>query len=86
MSQPPPDAGARRPIVTPSRVVVAVCLVAQIVALLWVGSYARLTPTFIGIPFFYWYQLLWVVVSTGLTTIAYLLVRREQAQRKGGVR
>jgi Protein of unknown function (DUF3311) len=86
MSQPPPEAGVRRPLVTPARVVVALCLVVQVVALLWVSSYSRLTPTFIGIPFFYWYQLLWVIVSTALTAIAYLLFRREQAQRKDGAR
>ena len=30
-------------------------------AMLWVGSYAKVDPTFIGIPFFYWYQMLWVL-------------------------
>jgi Protein of unknown function (DUF3311) len=87
MSQPPPpDTGPRQPIITPSRVVSGVCLIIPIVALLWVSSYSRLTPRFIGIPFFYWYQLLWVIITTGLTAIAYVLVRREQAQRKGGAK
>ena len=43
------------------------CLLAPFVALLWVDSYSRLTPAFIGIPFFYWYQMAWVPVSAALT-------------------
>jgi hypothetical protein len=54
-----------RPVVTPVRVVIAVCLVAPFVAMLWVSSYAKVDPTFIGIPFFYWYQMLWIPISSG---------------------
>jgi membrane protein implicated in regulation of membrane protease activity len=74
----------RRLVVTPTRVVVGLCLIAPFVAMLWVGSYAKIEPTFIGIPFFYWYQMLWVPISAVLTTIAYSLIRREQRARKGG--
>ncbi|GGV01248.1 hypothetical protein GCM10010245_04970 [Streptomyces spectabilis] len=68
--------------VTPVRVVIAVCLVAPFVAMLWVSSYAKADPAFIGIPFFYWYQMLWVLISTVLTMIAYQLWQREQRARK----
>ncbi|WP_149184337.1 DUF3311 domain-containing protein [Streptomyces sp. TRM49041] len=77
----------RQPVVTPVRVVIALCLVAPFVAMLWVSSYARVEPVFIGIPFFYWYQMLWVVVSTALTMVAYRLWHRDQrgrAARDGG--
>ncbi|SFF37073.1 Protein of unknown function [Actinacidiphila alni] len=74
----------RQPVVTPSRVIAGLCLLAPFVALLWVDSYSRITPTFIGIPFFYWYQMAWVPVAALLTYIAYVLVRREERQRKGG--
>ncbi|MFE3883953.1 DUF3311 domain-containing protein [Streptomyces lydicus] len=74
----------RRQVVTPTRVVAGVCLIAPFVALLWVSSYARIEPKLIGIPFFYWYQMAWVLVSTVLTMIAYQLVQREQRARKGG--
>ncbi|MGR3934687.1 DUF3311 domain-containing protein [Streptomyces sp. BRA346] len=74
----------RRPVVTPSRVVAALCLIAPFVAMLWVGSYAKVEPTFIGIPFFYWYQMAWVPISAVLTTTAFILVRREQRARRGG--
>jgi hypothetical protein len=82
MSATPPD--AKPPVVTPSRVIAGLCLLAPFVALLWVNSYSRVTPTFIGIPFFYWYQMAWVPVSAALTFAAYVLVRREERARKGG--
>ncbi|WP_216677470.1 DUF3311 domain-containing protein [Streptomyces sp. MNP-20] len=72
----------RQPVVTPVRVVVALCLAAPFVAMLWVSSYAKVDPAFIGIPFFYWYQMLWVLISTALTMIAYQLFQREQRARK----
>ncbi|WP_413807270.1 DUF3311 domain-containing protein [Streptomyces sp. OE57] len=74
----------RRPVVTPTRVVAALCLIAPFVGMLWVGSYGKVEPTLIGIPFFYWYQMLWVPVSAVLTSVAYILVRRERRERKGG--
>ncbi|MFE2260544.1 DUF3311 domain-containing protein [Streptomyces griseosporeus] len=85
MSQAPEVSSG--PVVTPVRVVIGLCLIAPFVAMLWVGSYAKTDPAFIGIPFFYWYQMLWVVISTALTMIAYQLWRRDQrarASRKGG--
>ncbi|MEU6097431.1 DUF3311 domain-containing protein [Streptomyces sp. NPDC047079] len=77
-----PD-GTRAARVTPLRVVIALCLVAPFVAMLWVGSYAKTDPTLIGIPFFYWYQMLWVLISTALTMVAYQLWRRDQRARAG---
>ncbi|GAA2763091.1 MULTISPECIES: DUF3311 domain-containing protein [Streptomyces] len=85
MSQAPEVSGG--PVVTPMRVVIAVCLIAPFVAMLWVGSYAKTDPAFIGIPFFYWYQMAWVLISTVLTMIAYKLWQRDQRARsaaKGG--
>jgi hypothetical protein len=75
------------PVVTPMRVVIALCLVVPFVAMLWVGSYAKTDPALIGIPFFYWYQMAWVLISTVLTGIAYKLWQRDQrgrAAQKGG--
>ncbi|MEV0370209.1 DUF3311 domain-containing protein [Streptomyces sp. NPDC050636] len=83
MSEPAESPGTRQ-IITPTRVVAGLCLLAPFIAMLWVGSYAKLEPTLIGIPFFYWYQMLWVLISTGLTTVAYKLVQREKRAAKGG--
>ncbi|MFE0538256.1 DUF3311 domain-containing protein [Streptomyces nigra] len=76
-----------RGLVTPARVVIGLCLAAPFVAMLWVGSYSKTDPQFIGIPFFYWYQMLWVLISTLLTMTAYKLWQRDQrarASQKGG--
>jgi hypothetical protein len=39
-------------------------LLIPFVALLWVPFYNRLDPTIFGIPFFYWYQFTWVVLTS----------------------
>ncbi|MFF3685177.1 DUF3311 domain-containing protein [Streptomyces sp. NBC_00390] len=82
--EPPQAPEARQPAVTPVRVVIALCLLAPFVAMLWVSSYAKVEPTFIGMPFFYWYQMFWVLLSTALTMVAYQLWQRDQRARKGG--
>ena len=43
--------------------------------MLWVGSYDRMEPALFGLPFFYWYQLLWVVLGAALTGMVYLATR-----------
>lgn len=35
-------------------------------------------PTFIGIPFFYWYQLVWVPISVLVTATVYRKTRRHK--------
>jgi hypothetical protein len=41
------------------------------IAILWVSSYNRTSPELFGFPFFYWYQLLWVVIAAALAGIIY---------------
>ncbi|GAA2248162.1 hypothetical protein GCM10010232_39330 [Streptomyces amakusaensis] len=53
-----------------------VCLLAPVVALLWVPGYAREEPRLAGVPFFYWYQLAWVPLCALGLLAAYLLTRR----------
>jgi FtsH-binding integral membrane protein len=43
-----------------------VLLVAPFVALLWVPFYNSIEPVMWGIPFFYWYQFLWVFLTSGI--------------------
>ena len=38
---------------------------------LWVPLYNRIEPTLYGIPFFYWFQSLWIVVAASVTALAY---------------
>jgi len=54
-----------------------VCLAVPFVVLLWVPSYNRITPALGGMPFFYWYQLAWILITVVLTVVAYLLVSRD---------
>jgi len=61
----------------------AVLLLAPLVALLWVDSYAKRGPELWGFPFFYWYQFLWVFIASACTWLAYQLVTRA---RRGGDR
>ena len=41
------------------------------VAMLWVGSYNRIAPEIAGIPFFYWFQFVLIVVAAAVTGAAY---------------
>lgn len=74
----PDGSGRRRSTDLPTGVVVAcaVLVLAPIVALLWVGSYAKKGPELWGFPFFYWYQFLWVFLASGCTWLAYQLIAR----------
>ena len=44
--------------------------------LLWVPFYNRIEPSLAGIPFFYWYQIVWIPITVILTLIVYRLDRR----------
>ena len=71
-----------------SYAITAVLLLSAFVALLWVPSYAHLTPTLGGIPFFYWYSLLWLVINAICQIAAYWLIvvlpRRNGGANGGG--
>jgi hypothetical protein len=45
--------------------------VVQFIAVLWPPFYNKAEPALIGMPFFYWYQLLWVIIGAILTAIVY---------------
>jgi hypothetical protein len=55
----------------PRRHWLRILFVLPFIAMLWVPSYNRLTPELFGFPFFYWYQLLWVIISAALAGIVY---------------
>ena len=46
------------------------------VAVLWVPFYNSATPSLFGFPFFYAYQMAWVVISSILVGIVYVATRR----------
>lgn len=43
--------------------------------LLFPGFYARAEPALFGLPFFYWYQSVWLFVSSVLTAFVYVRSR-----------
>jgi hypothetical protein len=53
-----------------------------------VPSYNRIDPQLWGFPFFYWYQLFWVLLSSVITALVYLktknLSKPRAGQRRGG--
>jgi uncharacterized membrane protein len=77
---PPGPSGA---LLSPLRVLAALCVIVPIVAVLWVPWFNRMTPEVLGFPFFYWYQLLWVVLTAVLMIVAYHAIRRDEAARRG---
>jgi Protein of unknown function (DUF3311) len=46
-------------------------LLVLFVATLWVPFFNSVEPAWVGIPFFYWYQMLMVFVGAGITAIVY---------------
>ena len=62
---------------------VAVLILAPIVALMLVGTYANEGPRLWGFPFFYWYQFAWVFLASGFTYAAYALIRRTRGEEDG---
>jgi hypothetical protein len=50
-------------------------LLLPFIAMLWVSSYDSAEPMWQGIPFFYWYQLLWILLSAVIIAVVYKLER-----------
>ena len=46
------------------------------VAMLWVPSYNRVEPMLAGIPFFYWYQMLWILLGVAVLIPVYFVDER----------
>jgi hypothetical protein len=53
-------------------------LVVPFIGTLWVPFYNSTEPALGGVPFFYWYQFLWIVIGAALTGIVYFATRRRQ--------
>lgn len=45
------------------------------VGVLWVPFYNSVEPTILGFPFFYAYQMIWVLISAALTGIVFFATR-----------
>lgn len=56
-----------------SRHWIRVLLIIPFVAMLWVPFYNRTEPTLWSFPFFYWYQLVWILISAVVIGLIYLV-------------
>jgi hypothetical protein len=59
-------------------------LIIPYIGLLWVPFYNFHDPVIFGFPFFYWYQLLWVLISAVITAIVYFKTKTRSAGRPQG--
>ncbi len=53
----------------------------QFVAVLWPPFYNKTEPAIGGMPFFYWYQLAWVIIAAILTAIVYFVTEAQANNR-----
>jgi hypothetical protein len=58
-----------------------ILLLIPLAALAAVPLYSRQTPVLWGFPFFYWYQMLWVLITPVLTYAAYLVIKHSRGRR-----
>ena len=67
-------------------VVAGILLALGIIVPLIVPIYARKDPELFGMPFFYWFQILEVILEAILLWIIYAIVIREDRRRRRAVR
>ncbi|GLV59499.1 hypothetical protein KDH_63250 [Dictyobacter sp. S3.2.2.5] len=48
-------------------------LIIPFIFLLIPSFYNSLQPSFLGMPFFYWYQMLWIIITSIITAIVYFM-------------
>jgi Protein of unknown function (DUF3311) len=62
-----------------AQILAGVLLAVPVLAVLLVPIYSRTRPTIWGWPFFYWYQVLWIVVCPVFTGLAAMVLKRARA-------
>jgi hypothetical protein len=77
-----PDVPTRGPARPGPYIVAGILLAIAILVPLVVPAYSMDKPRLAGIPFFYWYQMLWVPITAGLAGISYRLVTTEDRRRR----
>jgi hypothetical protein len=55
-------------------------LLLPFVATLVPPFYARREPGLFGFPFFYWYQIVWIVFSAAIVLFVYLMTRQPERE------
>ncbi|HVY49578.1 MAG TPA: DUF3311 domain-containing protein [Minicystis sp.] len=60
------------------RALIYLLLLVPFVGTLWPGLYDTLEPRVLGVPFFYWYQFVWIGIGAALTAIVYFATREPE--------
>ena len=81
-----PDVPTRGPARPGPYIVTGVLLTIAIVVPLFVPTYSVDEPRLAGMPFFYWYQMSWIPITSALVGISYWLVSKEDRRRRESVR
>lgn len=50
--------------------------IVQFVGVFWPPFFNQAQPALFGVPFFYWYQLLWVIIGAVLTAVVYFATEK----------
>jgi hypothetical protein len=53
-------------------------LLVPFVGTLWVPFYDSLEPRVGGVPYFYWYQFLWIGIGAVITAVVYFATRQPE--------
>jgi hypothetical protein len=61
----------------------AVLMAVPVVALLAVPLYSRISPKVLGLPMFYWWTFLWIVLLAAATMAAHRIIERAKAAAGG---
>jgi hypothetical protein len=70
-----------RPLPAGAKVIAGVLLAIPLVALALVPTYSYETPKLWGFPFFYWYLILWVLLTPIFTWSAYLVISKARGDK-----
>ncbi len=82
-SDSPRDRSARiGPLPIRTKIIAGILIAIPLLALALVPTYSRRTPSLLGFPFFYWYQLLWVFLASCFTWAAYVVIARARGERR----
>lgn len=53
----------------------------EFIAVMWPPLYNKVGPAFIGMPFFYWYQLLWVLIAAIFNAVVYFVTEGQSDEK-----
>ncbi|AKA72707.1 DUF3311 domain-containing protein [Saccharolobus solfataricus] len=62
--------------VSGKNIIAGILLIIPFIAYFAIPTYNKVEPDLGGLPFFYWYQTLWLALSTILFSIAALILTR----------